>query len=366
MTTRIPELDAIRGLAALGVVLYHAFPYTFSCGWSCVDCFFVLSGFLITSIILGNIEKPGFLGRFIVRRVRRIWPVYFLTLIFVLTLNYFSRTGFSIGGLWTHLVFLQNTESYFGFPRQPFIHSFSPSWSVAIEEQFYIFWPLLLLLLGRASAPFLAFTMLAMCYVYRAGHAEPIDLLLTRADGLAIGCMLGWLMSLPTSHVLRKRIPIILWSALGIGSAYVAVYLFNFADSPEPKWTHTCFSGFSLLFCSAIGLSVHYTAAMPLRCLRIGILIWLGTISYGLYMFHMPVFTYCPTILQRIGIASPIIHVSTTWIMIFLLPAISWYFIERPILHQKTSHEKPPIGDAMKLEMATNNPMDRSGGSAAS
>src|SRR4051794_29428646 len=102
---RTPELDAVRGLAAVGVVLFHASPFNFTCGWSCVDLFFVLSGYLITTIICHQSKEKGFLRTFYLRRIYRIWPVYFLTLAAVLLLNQYSRTGYQTTGLISHLAF---------------------------------------------------------------------------------------------------------------------------------------------------------------------------------------------------------------------------------------------------------------------
>src|SRR3954466_11966508 len=105
---RIKELDALRGLAALTIVLFHVYPHQVFMGWSAVDLFFVLSGYLITSIIINNLSNKGFLTSFYSRRILRIWPVYYLTLAAVLILNAFSRTGYPTDGLFQHLTFTQN------------------------------------------------------------------------------------------------------------------------------------------------------------------------------------------------------------------------------------------------------------------
>src|SRR5947208_17076877 len=106
MKKHIPELDSVRGLAAMGVVLFHAYPNLFFFGWSCVDLFFVLSGFLICGILLENGGTSGFAKAFYFRRALRIWPVYFLTLAAVLILNAVSPHGHSAKGLPWNLVFL--------------------------------------------------------------------------------------------------------------------------------------------------------------------------------------------------------------------------------------------------------------------
>src|SRR5437868_3369959 len=124
---RIPELDSLRGLAAVGVVFFHAYPYVFFVGWCCVDLFFVLSGFLITSIILHEGGKRGFAKVFYFRRMIRIWPVYYVALASVLFLNSLSRTGHSTQGLPYNLLFLQNIQGYWKGTIPPFPASFGPS-----------------------------------------------------------------------------------------------------------------------------------------------------------------------------------------------------------------------------------------------
>src|SRR5207244_4564952 len=149
----IPELDSVRGLAAAGIVLYHAFPFVFFLGWSCVDLFFVLSGYLITTIIIEHHRAPGFLRAFYARRALRIWPVYFLVLAGCLVMNRLSRQGYPAGTLGTvqHLTFTQNIQGIWGGSVPAYVYAIGPSWSVAIEEQFYLLWPLLLVAMGRRA-----------------------------------------------------------------------------------------------------------------------------------------------------------------------------------------------------------------------
>src|SRR4051794_491003 len=103
---RIPELGALRGIAAGSGVLFHAYPFTFYLGWGGVELFFVLSGYLITTIVMNDEGKPKFLQRFYLRRISRIWPVYYLTLFAVVVLNRFSPRGYSTAGFWRHVVFI--------------------------------------------------------------------------------------------------------------------------------------------------------------------------------------------------------------------------------------------------------------------
>ena len=337
---RIPELDAIRGLAAIGVVLFHAYPNTFYFGWSCVDLFFVLSGYLITSIILTDQKDPNFLSTFYLRRIRRIWPVYYLTLIVVLILNRFSVSGYPTDGLWLHWIFLQNTTNYIGLLPLPFIYSFSPSWSVAIEEQFYVVWPLVVRTIGKSAVPIFSGLLFLSCFLGRCWLTESTELLLTRGDGLSLGCMLAWLMQFNSDARLSKIILASLICAATLGCGYVLLYWIAFNGDPTPRWTQSCFTGFSLLFFSLIGFSVRHSGAWILMPLRNSVLKWFGTISYALYLFHMPLFSYCPPIFDRIGMSSEILRATITWVLVVGLPALSWYAIERPILSRHTALHK--------------------------
>jgi peptidoglycan/LPS O-acetylase OafA/YrhL len=332
---RIPELDGVRGLAAIGVVLFHAFPFVFFVGWSCVDLFFVLSGYLITTIVLTKSWSLQFLGQFYLRRSRRIWPVYFLTLIAVLILNGLSPNGYSSADWPLHAIFLQNTPKYFGIETAPFVRSFAPSWSVAIEEQFYLFWPLLILGFGRKSVPWLASALLVSCAIGRWFVPAAIDLLFTRGDGLAWGCFLAWLLwqsQMDASGRFGLWAIRVLQSTSILGAAFVVTYLMVFWGEPHPQWTRISFTGFGMLFFSLIGMSVVYRGSPYLAVLRIPLLRWFGTISYAMYMFHVPIFHFLPPILLRLGIQWLPAQIALTWICIIALPAISWYVLERPIL----------------------------------
>lgn len=331
---RIPELDALRGLAAVGVVLHHAFPGWFSWGWACVDLFFVLSGYLITSIILAGGARPGFLKDFYTRRAARIWPVYFLTLGAVLTVNALSQRGYPTDGLWWHLAFLQNVPEYWGAIPPPFVPTFGPSWSVAVEEQFYLVWPLLILAVGGRRVWALAVAMFLACVLIRA-VVSANDLLFTRGDGLAFGCFLAWLLR-PERN--RARVGLVFVTATGLtGALFVATYLAVYPFDAEPHWRAACFTGWAMLWVGAVGACVLWTGRPALAPLRFGPLRWLGTISYGLYMFHLPVMHYLST---AAGMSEGWPRAALLWAAIFALPAASWYLLERPVLRWQSRGAK--------------------------
>ena len=351
---RIPELDGMRGLAAILIVLFHAFPYgLLFWGWSGVDLFFILSGFLITTIILTQSDSSGFLRSFYLRRVFRIWPVYYLTLGGVLFVNCFSSTGYTTSGLLNHLFFLQNCQRYFDWPIPAFIHPFSPSWSVAVEEQYYLVWPLLLLLLGGRCVPFLAAGFLALSVFGRTTMLPNMPyLLLTRGDGLALGCFLAWMIKSRPFPMKDGAIRWVLNISGAVGSVYAVVYLIRFWRNPIPQWEATCFTGFSLLFFGLVGLCILNTGSPLLAPLRNPVLRWFGTISYAMYLFHLPLMTYAGAILDRIGIHSLVFQSIITWLLIVGLPAASWYLLESPILRWKEKFVRLSPENKVVLEAA--------------
>jgi peptidoglycan/LPS O-acetylase OafA/YrhL len=338
---RIPELDSLRGLAALAVVLTHAFPETCRGGQLGVDLFFVLSGYLITTIILEDRTQPRFLRDFYTKRVLRIWPVYYLTLAGVLVAGLFTRSGMpSPIAVAQHLTFTQNTPVYFAAEPPPFPLSFSPSWTVAVEEQYYLLWPLFLLAFGPRSVPWLAALFLVANVAGRSLFGVSAGLLFTRGDGLAIGCFLGWLLSRPDSRPVARWLVLVAIPAGGVTLAATAAARWDAAD------THLNGSGYvvgaSVLFAGLIAACVLWTGRRRLAPLRFAPLAWLGTISYALYLTHLPVFYYLPPALVRLGVPS-LLTPPLVWVAVFGVPALSWVCVERRALRLRR-RLLPPTG----------------------
>ena len=220
----IPELQGLRGLAVLGVVIYHCHPrlegtpfYRASLwGWAGVNLFFVLSGFLITSILLEARGKPRYFRNFYARRALRIWPVYVLVLV-VCYLNAPWFVGLpvfeaiSTAPWWVYILFLQNL---FHLALPP---SIGPTWSLAIEEQYYFLWAPVVRLLARpwALAVFLGGALIASP-LFRMGHFGWITPThsLTHLDGIAMGSLLA--IGLHTLRLSRRA-----WLALGLGGMVI-------------------------------------------------------------------------------------------------------------------------------------------------
>ncbi|HZI81248.1 MAG TPA: acyltransferase [Vicinamibacterales bacterium] len=327
-TSHIPELDAFRGLAALGVVFFHAFPSVFFLGWSFVDLFFVLSGYLITSVILRYREHEAFFTAFYWRRALRIWPVYYVVFAGVLAANAVSSLGYPTEAWWQYATFTQYVQRYWLAAPPPFVSAFSPSWSVAVEEQFYVVWPVVLRWLGPRRVLPLAVFLVAMGVAGRwAGWHH--DLLLSRPDGLVFGSLLAICLVTRSTVTDRRLCHAFGWGGAAAAAA-VAVMGIVFWGNPEPQWRPVSFTIVAAFYACGVGLAVVRSGHPWLRPLRSPWLATLGLVSYPLYLTHLPVMHYTPVLLARAGITSGALHSAVTWIGVFAAAAVLHWFVERP------------------------------------
>lgn len=296
-----PALDGLRGIAILLVLLLHNLNYSnyFFFGWLGVDLFFVLSGFLITDILIRTVGQPRFLKHFYVRRVLRIFPLYYLILF--LTLIVLPLTG--NGGLDTRYYtthqgwfwsYLQNWLFIFREPTgdKILLHT----WSLAVEEQFYLLWPLIILLLRRPRRLlfFMLFVLIATGLVrYAVWEARVQDLAyaslytFTRIDGLCIGSMVALLQHVNPRFLERYTGPLVLLMA-GINFGF---YFIN--RNQGLTLPYLAFAGYTT-FAVLFGLLVYEVVNKPSRWIHwtLGnpVFRFLGRISYGLYVYHWPVY----------------------------------------------------------------------------
>ena len=336
---RVPELDAIRGLAAILVVAHHYWMSLIPFGWIAVDLFFVLSGYLITSIILKDRDSDHFLRTFYVRRSLRIWPIYYLALLGLVLVNPLLRAPYPMDGLPYQLVYLQNIQRYWFAPPPPFNPYFSHSWTLAIEEQFYLIWPALVLVCGRRRLIPLTLASLALPVAARAwGYPETI--LLGRCDGLALGGLLAALLADPDwlrRHAGRFRLVVALAApALLALLAWVMAGLGGTRALAAWPWARSLmFLAINLFFFTIVALIVDQAGRPVLRPLRHRWLCYLGQISYGIYLYHYLVLMVAVEAARRLGLREG------RWMGLVCLPAclgvaaLSWEFLERPLLALK-------------------------------
>lgn len=345
----IPELDGLRGLAVLAVVLYHCLPRLAGTwihkpllwGWSGVNLFFVLSGFLITSILLEARAKPHYFRNFYARRILRIWPVYFLLLGVCYTIP-----DWFLGDTWAHQTRWQTLAAYALFLQNlrhtPLPGTLGPTWSLAIEEQYYFLWaPLVLLgsvriLRGRLNwllPVILSLTVIASP-LFRLSHAHFLNTThtLIHLDGIALGSLLAF--SLYHTQLARRT-----WLILG---SVVAILGFTAAGTIAGG-TSFLDSALAFAFVGVVTLAIAGTGARnPIAAiLRRGLLPFYGRISYGLYMTHILVFVYFGNFDARlddnhhIGIAGNLAIVALRLVASTVVATVLWYGFESQILKLK-------------------------------
>jgi peptidoglycan/LPS O-acetylase OafA/YrhL len=337
-SARISEIEGIRGILSLIVLGGHVFiaggatDYRQPLFWygGCMEVFFCISGLLITRILLSNQGRPGFLKNYFIRRVLRIWPMYYFGMLLTLFIFWFSDGMTAMGeyhpwhpNLYEALApvfYLQNLELYLGHPRLHELFIFNHSWSVAVEEQFYLLWPFVTLFLLRRSPAALRLALAAgaiLLSMALRSKMSPLGtfaywLLGTRLDGFILGALLAYaeraVLDNDRAALWLKRALrwLWLWPCLALVPFMSMGYLGMQWPLPRLllKTLFDPYFNFALLGFSVIGYCLfHGTAANgggPLvRLLNLRPLAYLGTISYSTYLLHVPIiFAVVPILLD--------------------------------------------------------------------
>lgn len=341
----IKGLDGLRAVAVGLVLLHHWVPeghwiHFYPTGPLGVDIFFVISGLLISRILFaqkarvdaGEISAGRMLWRFMARRALRIFPIYYLTiLILALTESY---TGTPI--LPNLGYYLSYTSNYLFYIEQDWHGIASHTWSLAVEEQFYLLWPLLILLTPFRRMSVLIWTVSIVGFAFPYFFESEFRSILTPSAFLAfgMGAGLAWVLRehpdlLPESG--RWRWP------FAIGATVVGWIPIGDDWLVPHRFAH-----------SAIAIClIHFCMFPPARSRVLRILehpwsVWMGQISYGIYLYHLPVKRYWELISQQFGSWEPILHPDSGPILFLshlaitlLLAWLSWRWIEAPILRLK-------------------------------
>ena len=302
----MPELDSLRGVAILLVLFLHGFGYTFnpasftglrhmfmtatSYGWIGVHLFFVLSGFLITGILLDSRERGDYYRRFYARRALRILPAYYLLLLILALLHqtyWPGRHSVGIPFVLLSFIYLSNVTPLFGIPMQ-----YTVLWSLAVEEHFYLLWPAVVRRLSRqslAGAALGIFLLVPMVRAVSAHFGHPADhnfYTWCNADGLALGALLS--MALRDPRIGRDLLRNLAICVVAVSGTTLVLA----ANLKMLRWDST--SGFalrlSILNLGFVALLVLVLLAGTTRwsfIVNIPLLRFFGEISYGLYLCHM-------------------------------------------------------------------------------
>ena len=337
---RVGALDGLRGVAVAAVVVNHLRPNALPGGWLGVDVFFVLSGYLITSLLLGEAASSGRidLRRFYSRRARRLLPALFLLLVVLAIVDRVAPGAAGFGDLrgdgfaalayvanW-HLVF--SGASYFG--------AFAPSalrhlWSLSVEEQFYLLWPLVFIVVfrrfGTRAVGVVALVLalasaLAMAFAYNGTNISRVyfgtD---THAHGVLIGCALAMLE--PARRQWRFRRIAALLALVGVGVAFATL------DGTGATAYRGGIAAVGMLTAVVIAGLVSPGPRGPVAAvLELPPLRELGRISYGVYLWHWPVLVFVTA--ARVGISGWSLLLFQVALTLALAIA-SFVLLERPV-----------------------------------
>jgi peptidoglycan/LPS O-acetylase OafA/YrhL len=345
MQRKIPQLDAVRGLAILLVMVHNTslkYPLLhsqqlFADGWMGVDLFFVLSGFLITGILIDTKQSEGYFKNFYARRCLRIWPLYYSLIFFMfVVVRFLNPSEFQAvvrqsSPWWAYPLFLQN----FLIPIPT--NGAGPlgvTWSLAIEEQFYLIWPLVvrfcsLTQLRRVAVAEICISP-ALRYYLSLHHVNLYTNVFCRLDGLMAGALLALLVhsdNFVPSKLLKRA-----WISLAVAAPLAFV-----TEALNARWivfSFTALASVSFVYVSLFSPRKWLQVVMTNR-----FLVYTGTISYGLYLLHKIPFGVVQTLhLDR----HPFLPLPIIFVTSYAMAAVSWNLLEKPFLRLKRLFEARP------------------------
>jgi peptidoglycan/LPS O-acetylase OafA/YrhL len=359
----IPALDGIRGIAILAVLLHHCrfllnpgyrFQYLlvklFELGWCGVVLFFVLSGFLITGILLDSCCSPNYFSTFYARRFLRIFPLYYgslaLTFVGSRVLHVLLGAPDPIAHVspWWYLGYVQNFRPTPSL-MDPYL---GPLWSLAVEEQFYLVWPLLVLLLKPRALTWTCAALIPMSFLIRfhyAGRTPDLDVFVNTftpasLDALAAGALMAIAVR---NRVWRGRVALlarpltiicVIWFCF---LAWRAGGLFEYEFLIQ-SWG---ISALILIFAAVTFIAATTRRGLIAGVLQLSGLRFVGKISYSLYVLHPLVMAVVIPILGAFPAPAALdLAVNSEKIVLVLLACItvaagSWFYFEKPILGLK-------------------------------
>lgn len=370
-----PALDGVRALAVAAVVLFHGGVALLPGGFLGVDAFFVLSGFLITSLLLAEYQRDGRirLGAFWARRARRLLPALLLMLICVVPAGRYLLPPVEVGllrgdalaalGYVANWRMIYRGSDYFAQTAAP--SPLQHTWSLGIEEQFYLLWPLAVVVLlalaarrrrGDAGRPW---ALAAVALVGTAASAacaaiwyRPDDVNRayfgtdSRAQALLIGCALAVLLSVSAPGQSARRGHPVLGTGALAGAAGTA-WLWTHAQGGSGWLYHGGLALCALAIAGLIAHAVRSPRSPTARLLGLPPLVRLGRISYGVYLWHWPLFQFATA--ERTHLTGPVLLVARLALTLGVAIA-SYHLLERPVRERRWPRRTPrlvPVGAAV-------------------
>jgi peptidoglycan/LPS O-acetylase OafA/YrhL len=364
----MPELDTIRGIAVLLVLFFHGFGFRYGLqglsgfpklfvlatlpGWMGVNLFFVLSGFLITGILLDTKSKPDYYRSFYIRRVLRILPLYYAVLLLLAVL---TRTGWvNRDASWAFLglsfFYLSNITTLFGVAMQ-----YGVLWSLAVEEHFYLLWPAAVRAMSRERVALAGAAICIICPCLRAlyflrGYDTGTGYTWLVADGLATGAVLA----VAAGSRWGTRVGMWRATAILIGASFVMFgvgYPFGIFLASRFLGVTLRQTALNLFFAGSIALTLLVGTSRWRAVVNRPILRFFGDISYCVYLIHMLVFDledhfigkWFPSLSRPSGHFGEMVFLFAIAVAFTVAVASfsRWYF-EEPFLRLKGRFERPP------------------------
>jgi peptidoglycan/LPS O-acetylase OafA/YrhL len=354
---RFQQLDAVRGLAVLAVFVHNTDIYPslhlgliVTNGWMGVDLFFVLSGFLITGILVDTKGSEGFFKNFYTRRCLRIWPLYYSALLFMFLIVPFlhpseaqSVFGARSSPWWAFPLFLQNFLIPIPIAATGLL---GVTWSLAVEEHFYLLWPLVVRFCSESLLRGIALGVIGLSPVLRfhlALHGVNIySNTFCRLDGLMAGALLALI-------VRSRRFEPARYEATAWVTFFVAASLALAIDTFHARWivfSFVALASVAFVYLALFSKQRWFQALMTNR-----FLIYTGTVSYGIYLLEkIPLDAVREFHLGKYALLTFLMTTAST----YALAALSWNLIEKPFLNLKrffggtTSSESHAAAAALK------------------
>lgn len=339
MQSRLPQLDGIRGIAILMVIIHNesvkypllSLDRLFTNGWMGVDLFFVLSGFLITGILLDSKQSESYFRNFYIRRCLRIWPLYYASLFFMFVVVPLVRPSESA------TIFAERSSPWWAYPfyLQNFLVPIPANatgllgvtWSLAIEEQFYLVWPLVVRFSSMVAVRRIALTVVCLSPLLRlfmvSQGMQIYSNTFSRLDGLMAGALLACVIrskGFEPSRFLGRA-----WVALlALGPLAFAI------TSVDARWF--VFSMSAVASVALVYVSLYSKQQWLQSLLTNRFIVYTGAISYGLYLLHK-----IPFNLGRLLSLDdyPVLAAPILLAVSYGIATLSWIFLEKPFLKLK-------------------------------
>lgn len=366
-TARNHQLDALRGVAILFVLGMHwiSTPWIHYCSGFGVKTFFVLSGFFVTGLLFRARDQAAERSvwsrfkNFQIGRIIRIYPPYFLVLGLALALGI---RGAADSSLWVTTFTMNFYLAFKGVWAAPFF----PLWSCATQEQFYLLWPFVIFLLKRSWLPYAIGAViagslasrLALGLVFSHEHLGMQTLMPCTADALAMGSWLAWLRyeSRDFTELARSAwFRGIMWTGM---AGMVAIYIAREFAPPDQVAAvlNAAFPTFQGLFLMWVIVAVaNGMNGVVGWFLDLKVLQWLGALSYGLYLFHIPCDIILRGVFERYGVMLPeffLMRFLTSLVATLAIAIPVYFWLERPLATLKKSRKIRPPETVGKAEPA--------------